>query len=73
VEEILDGTVEINDKQVLSFAVGFVYNSKEFFILFEFNLDHYTLKIRVYSSEDLEFASNCIAIVRGVFQNLDNS
>lgn len=73
VEEILNGSVEINDKQVIGFGAGFTYQANEFFFLLEFDLDHYTLKIRMYCAEELEHASSCVAIVRSVFQNLEGA
>ena len=70
VDQILDGSVEINDKQIICFGAGLEYQSDEFFFLFEFNLDHYTLKLRMYTEKENEFAKSCVAVVQSVFQNL---
>jgi hypothetical protein len=66
----MDGSVEINDKQVISFGAAFQYNQDEFFILFEFNLDYYTLKLRMYAQDSFELANSCLAMAHSVFQNL---
>ena len=70
VSQILDGSFEINDKVILSFGTCFEYESEEFFILFEFNLDNYTLKLRMYVNEEIELANSCLAVTQSVFQNL---
>ena len=66
----MDGTVEINDKQIISFGAAFEYANHEFFILFEFNLDYYTLKLRMYAQEHFELANSCLTMAHSVFQNL---
>ena len=70
VSQILDGSFEINDKQIISFGTAFKYQNEEFFILFEFNLDNYTLKLRMYVNEEIELANSCLAVTQSVFQNL---
>lgn len=66
----MDGTFSINDKQIISFGAAFEHLDDEFFILFEFNLDYYTLKLRMYTRKDIEVAGLCLTVAHSVFQNL---
>jgi hypothetical protein len=68
--DIMNGVIEINDKQIICFGAAFEFKKEEFFILFEFNLDYYTLKLRMYANEDFELAKSCLAMAHSVFQNL---
>ena len=69
-DQIMDGSFQINDKQVISFASAFEYLGDEFFMLFEFNLDYYTLKLRMYTQKEIEVANLCLTVTHSVFQNL---